>query len=71
MFKALNPYMLLTLRGGISQGDVQKETRFVENIYPGSTPEENELELDIRDGRSLRRQKWTDVAHLRFFSVSI
>ena len=71
MFKALNPYMLLTLRGGISQGDVQKETRFVENIYPGSTPEETELEIDIRDGKGLKRQKWSAVAHLRFFSVSI
>ena len=60
MFKALNPYMLLTF----------PETP-VKDIFPGSTPDDTDLVLDILDGSGLGRRKWSLVAPLRFFSISV
>ena len=60
MFKALNPYMILTF----------PETP-VKDIFPAGTPEETDLTVDILDGSGLRRRKWSAVAPLRFFAISI
>ena len=60
MFKALNPYMLMSV------AEIP-----VADIRVGATPEETVLWIDLKQGRGVEYKTWNEVAGVHCYDVKI